>query len=375
MNLNPAAGWDELLDRVCEREVRQIWGAGFQASELRLYIEGLATQARRAPVGKGLQQTDLQQVFRRVFGRDADEPAGLLTARLPGLGAVAGNSGAREFIDPDFADVASSGDMSRYVSLPYEAASPLEGLQQPLGDLAREICLWRLGDSFAKLSVALECASQQENVSTVSSDLMSMMLDSGTSYGGRDIEIRDLHFENLAIDSCIDLGRVTLSSCTISTLTISRSDATTESGRLPKLKDCMIGKLEGALSKHDVPSGILIGTTTVEDFSAYAATNVAVMNSPLPTSVKVLITILRKLFVQSGSGRKYGAFKRGIPQDAVRFVDPICSLIKSRGFAQDVSLNKTLVLIPNRTKSAEALGIINGPNTSENPLIRSVRAL
>ena len=39
--LNPASGWDQMLQRVCEREVSQVWGVGFEAGDLRLFIEAL----------------------------------------------------------------------------------------------------------------------------------------------------------------------------------------------------------------------------------------------------------------------------------------------------------------------------------------------
>ena len=68
--LDPAAGWDRMLQRVCEREVSQIWGVGFEPSDLRIFIEGLATRARKSRDGRGLEDSGLRRVFRTVFGRD-----------------------------------------------------------------------------------------------------------------------------------------------------------------------------------------------------------------------------------------------------------------------------------------------------------------
>ena len=87
LSLDPASGWDKMLRLVCEREVNQVWGVGFEASDLRLFIEGLATRARKSRDGRGLDDSALRSVFRAVFGRDTDEPASLLTMRLPGLGS------------------------------------------------------------------------------------------------------------------------------------------------------------------------------------------------------------------------------------------------------------------------------------------------
>ena len=123
MSLDPAGGGDMLLQRVCERGVNQIWGVGFESGDLRLYIEALASQARKSLDGRGLEDSGLRGIFRTVFGHDADEPANLLTRRLPGLGAVPGRPGAREFIDADFADAAASGDIIRYVRAPFGSST------------------------------------------------------------------------------------------------------------------------------------------------------------------------------------------------------------------------------------------------------------
>ena len=91
ISLSPTAGWNSILDKVCNREVNQIWGAGFEGHDLRRFIEGLATRSRsHVSTGHGLQDSDTRAVFQTVFGRDADAPASLLTSRLPGLGAVPG---------------------------------------------------------------------------------------------------------------------------------------------------------------------------------------------------------------------------------------------------------------------------------------------
>ncbi|HET8638508.1 MAG TPA: NACHT domain-containing protein, partial [Acidobacteriaceae bacterium] len=192
--LDPAAGWDQMLQRVCEREVKQIWGVGFEATDLRLFIDGLATQARKSRDGRGLEESDLRTVFRSVFGRDADEPAHLLTGRLPGLGAVPGRAGAREFIDTDFADAGASGDVKRYIEAPFVQSSPLEDVQAPLGPLGREMAGWEVPDLTPKMSVALSQASRSQSLNATSADLISMLIDSQENYRGDQVYIEEATF-------------------------------------------------------------------------------------------------------------------------------------------------------------------------------------
>ena len=373
LSLNPAGGWNLMLQRVCEREVRQVWGVGFEASDLRLFIEALATQARKSPEGRGLEDSRLQSVFRAVFGRDADEPANLLTGRLPGLGSVPGRPGAREFIDVDFADAAASGDMIRYIEAPFVKSTLLENVIVPLGDLGRDMALAVLNDVGPKIWVALSQSGQNPSLAIASADLISMLNELQPSYEGSSISIQDAHFEVIIVDPEVDLSKITLRRCTINSVELSRTSTAKDVDHAPHFEDCVIGRLEGAFSKQDVPAGILTGSTSVEAYAAFSATNDAVMNTKLPDPVKVLLTILRKLFLQRGTGRQYRALRRGLPPRLVRYVDPIIAQLKTSGLAADAYLDRRTILIPNRVRSIDALAIINGPNTSTHPLIESVR--
>lgn len=373
--LNPADGWNELLNKVTEREVNQIWGVGFEASDLRHYIEGLASKARTLGEGRGLEDSDLEGVFKQVFGRDTDKPANLLTMRLPGLGSVPGRPGAREFIDLDFADAAASGDLGRYVASPFNAATALEGAVRPIGDLGRQIAANHVGGSVSRLSVALAQSSRHETLSATFSDIISMLIDQSSGYDGEQIQLHDASFQTVSLEPEYDFSKITFNNCIFSTLELGRVSKPAEGKNFPTLFNCLVDKLEGASSQADVPPQLLFGTTTVETYAAYTATNGAVMRTTLPDPVKVLLTILRKLFMQRGTGRQYGALRRGLPVGLTHYVDPIISQVKAKGFAEDVRLDRHIVLIPNRARSSDALAIINGPNTSTHPLIEAVKLL
>ncbi|WP_275227336.1 hypothetical protein [Novosphingobium album (ex Liu et al. 2023)] len=374
-SLDPASGWDEMLGKVCEREVKQIWGAGFEPSELRRFIEGLATEARRVEARKGLQESELRAVFHRVFGRDADEPTNLLTSRLPGLGAVPGKAGAREFIDADFADAAASGDICEFVDSPFGDNLKLKDIEIAIGYLGREILIKKIGSNYKKLSIALKKASDSERLNITSIDLICTMIDSSISYEGDFIDIRNGVFGNLEITTEIDISKVNFRNCLFSTLSLSRDSSHSEKVRFPKFWKCEIDKVIGAVSEDDIPTGIFNNGTIIKSYDDQSSTNDAVMSSNMQESVKVLVTILRKLFLQRGSGRLHSALKRGLPLRSTKFVDPLIELIKSHKFADDVSLDRRVILVPFRTKSAEALSIINGPNNNDSPLIRDARNL
>lgn len=373
--LDPASGWDQMLQRVCEREVSQVWGVGFEASDLRLFIEGLASRARKSRDGRGLEDGELRSVFRAVFGRDTDEPANLLTLRLPGLGSVPGRPGAREFIDIDFADAAASGDLTRYIESPFVVNTPLENVEVVLGELGREMAVARVADASTKVSVALSQSGQHTRMATTSADLISILIDQQSGYKCAPVSIEDANFDTITVDPELDFSAITLTRCIIGVVEFGRSSPISDISNPIRFHDCVIDRLEGAVSKTDVPAGVLTGSTSIETYAAFAATNGAVMKSTLPGPVKVLLTILRKLFLQRGTGRQYRALRRGLPAGLVKYVDPIINQIKAERFAENVYLDRRTILIPYRSRSADALEIINGPNTSNHPLLENVRRL
>ncbi len=373
--LDPANGWNQILDGVCDREVKQVWGVGFEASDLRRYLEGLATLSRKTPTVLGLEQTGLKSVFRSVFGRDADEPASLLTARLPGLAAKPGKPGAREFIDDDFRDAAASGDFRRYIEAPFGDGTPLVDISVGLGDLGRQMAILDTSDVAKKTSIAMRQSSLLPQLSVNTGDLLFTLMDLGLGYDGDYINIEDGHFENIIIDTELDFSKIKFVRCTINSLDLGHFTNFNLKSRILSFVDCVIGRVEGAVSLSDVPSGLFQGSTSVESFSAYAETNDAVMQTNLPDQLKVLLTILRKLFMQRGNGRQYSAFARGLPVSLKKYVIPITDQVKAQGFAQDIYLDRRTILIPNRSRRADAFSIINGPNTSTHALVMKVREI
>ena len=373
-SLPATTGWDTMLDRICEREVAQIWGVGVDPSALRLFIDGLATKARQyGRADAELQDSDLRDVFHEVFGRDADEPASLLASRLPGLGAVPGRSGARAFIDVDFYDAATSGDVNRFIESPYAAHNRLDNAKVTLGPLAVAMAAHKAEG--AKLSIALAQTNQNAALSVTAADLIAILSERREPYRGESMVIQDAHFDQITIDSELDLSKIEFLECTFARVELGRSSPEVEKRNLPRFRKCIIDRLEGAVSLADVPRGTLDFETSVERFIAFAETNDSVMEADLPLAVRVLIVVLRKLFMQRGSGRQKAALRRGLSPKAAAHVEEIITLICSHDFAEERTLDRRPIVMPNRSKSGQAIGIINGPNTSVHPLMRDARKL
>ncbi len=81
----PAAGWDALFRRICEREAEI--EAGIDPETVRRLIEHLATLARSSADGLGpLTPDQITSAFTEVCGYPPDDRGAVLLQRLPGLG-------------------------------------------------------------------------------------------------------------------------------------------------------------------------------------------------------------------------------------------------------------------------------------------------
>jgi hypothetical protein len=253
--------------------------------------------------------------------------------------------------------------------------TPLENITVPLRMLGREMAVANTIEVAAKVSVALSQSGHRKELYATTADLIFILGDFQYSYIASPIIISDANFDIINIDRELNFSLITFYQCIINKIEIAHSINDVNLQNTPRFLDCIIDQIDGAISKQDIPEEMLCGTTSVERFAGFTATNDAVMKSTLQPSVKVMLTILRKLFMQRGSGRQFSALRRGLPVNLLKYVDPIIALVKANGMADEVYVDRRIILVPNRTRTNDALGIINGPNTSNHPLIVSVRVL
>jgi hypothetical protein len=92
----------------------------------------------------------------------------------------------------------------------------------------------------------------------------------------------------------------------------------------------------------------------------------------LPLGEKVLLTVLKKIFIQSGSGRKENALLRGLDHNARRLVPAILRLLQSEGVISPYrrgGLDMT-IWVPNRGQMRRVAKIIESPHTCSDPLLK-----
>lgn len=383
----PAAGWHSLLQRICKRESEI--EVGVDPDTIRHIIERLASFARKTSDGLGpLLPDQVTQAFIEVVGQPPDDRGHVLIQRLPGLGVNVGKStdsdafnaqdGSRRFIDPTFAETAAAGDVFRYVEDPFHNhvdASEWMCSLQPLGvEVLAHRCA-TAGFADGKLSAAIGQACSNDRQGTLAADIVRALMTLGQRYTGsqafvRSVEIPELHFD----DAQCDMSALQFQEAVIHEVALSPEVAAEV---LPTFENSIVAELHGRVGWSDVPREKFPGTE-IDRFEDEASTNTAILRQAnLSPSTKVLMTVLRKLYVQKGRGRRENALFRGIDPSMRHLVTGVLGELRKEGFVTQAHYTDQVVWIPTRSteRRQRALRIINAPHDKSDSLVRSCSEL
>ena len=192
------------------------------------------------------------------------------------------------------------------------------------------------------------------------------------SYAGDQIYLRDGFFDEFEIYTHPNFSGVYFQECYFSRVEL---DMEIQGATSPRLRNCQIDELVGPISPDDIPENIIDDATEIGAFSQEAKTNADILALDIPMAVRVLLTVLRKLFVQSGSGRKESAFYRGLDTNARAYVSDILALLQANEFAHPHKINGPKIWMQNRAKSVDAKEILRAPQKHSHPILVKTRNL
>jgi hypothetical protein len=147
--------------------------------------------------------------------------------------------------------------------------------------------------------------------------------------------------------------------------------------RLPQFEGCYIDVLEGRSSRKDLPVGVFDDKCEFGRFSEAPESTTAITEMDLPLGTKVLLTVLRKIYFQSGSGRKENALHRGLDHHSRRLVGDVLRLLQTEKVISPyrrAGLDMT-IWIPDRSQTSRITKLITSPRTCKDPLISKVENL
>lgn len=374
-DLTAAEGWSHLLDKVCEREVRQVPGAPVEPATLRIVLERLATLARSLESGRGpIPAEQIIATYEAVFGQAPDSRTQTLLLRLPGLATTAGVENAREFLDDDLVDACRTGDVLRFIADPFGFDFDFSAAEVECGPVAIEGVAQGLSRFTSKhVSAAIsEALSRGFPIPAV--DLIRASIHANSEFVGPPVVVRDTNVHELDIYSDQDYSRVTFQDCWIDELTLYLSEGGA-TANLPTFRGCIIAAIAGVKGAKDLPLTKLGSSNEIESYQGFGMSNAEILTSEMPLSVGVLLTILKKTFFQSGGGRQEAALYRGLDHRARSYVEDILDLMERHGFLKRSKRAGPTLWLSSKDKLPEAWKIRERPMTSQHPLIKAVRKL
>jgi hypothetical protein len=376
----PAAGWHNLLDRICKRESEI--EVGVEPDTIRRIIERLATLARQSSDGLGpLLPEQVVQAFTEVVGQPPDDRGLVLIQRLPGLGINVGNvaspdafnaqDGSRRFIDQSFADSAAAGDVFHYIHNPHGCPVDASGWASSLQPMGIDVLACRCSiASFAagKLAAAMTKTTAREKQDALCADIARALIALDFSYQGPKLYIRDAVIPELMFDiDSQNLSELEFQEAIIKVLALSPS---VPASNLPIFVKCFIQEFEGRTSQSDLPATHFI-KCDIDSFENAAATNTEILRLDLPPGGKVLLTILRKLYLQKGRGRRENALSRGLDLSDRGLVPEVLKALRREGFVTQARYTDQCVWLPIRAadKRQRAHRILGSPHQCTDSLL------
>ena len=363
-----ALAWDQFLDKICSREADL--SSDIDSDAVRFLLEDLATRVRALSKGSGpLFESDLADAYKAATGYEPLEAARALLQRLPGLTARDQEAGARSFVDDEMMQALQAGPVARFIQSPYSSLS-IKGLAYPLTafgcSVARHLCNeMQLRD--AQFQVAAREAMHRWSEPTLALD---SILAGASSWGDDAFDAQDLRITNGLADT-IDLEdqpikNLALSECMVNRV---RHDSLRSSVKFDR---CQIIRLEGFSSLPEL-SDVFNHCDGAELDDRH--TNAAIVRSELQDTIKVLLVIIRKLFLQRGRGRMESALPRGLNENLQEYVSPVRDLLASEGIVFSHPTSRGTIWHGNRKFRARMLKILEHPTNPDEPLIKAAARL
>lgn len=374
-------GWDYLLDRIYQREERI--ETNLDGATLRLILERASTLARNSDNGLGpISRSDLFSAFKEVCGYEPDEQGILAIQRLPGLGIYRAEEESRCFVDKELADVCRGRELSSFLLAPYDFVKNviwvdvMDNCDRPISGIGAELAIRKLrknGDLSGLLRQSINFLNTRPALSCAKGDVAVILLRDameldiafpvdGLTFSGEIVEFSQ--------DSA-DLNLLNFRHCLFEHLQL-------ESGmvhdRLPVFDGCLFEKISGRASEQDLPKNRFLSSCDFSNFDSMG-TSEAIRAAAMSVGQKVLLVTLRKLFVQSLSGRAESALFRGLDVDERRYVSDVLRLLKRNQLATEYSRGDGVVWLPARKALDRVKRILSAPNECGEPIILEVRQL
>lgn len=361
-------GWNLLVARICDREAEI--SKNLDGRTLRSILERLATIARSTPDGLGpITQQQIRNAYIQICESEPDDQANLLLQRLPGLGVYRAEDDSRTFVDSELAEVCRAKDITDFILSPFAKLqddgwrSAISVVNSFAGEIAIDRVCRNLVETESKWQSVLESAvmalSDHSDLNTLKADTIAVAIESEIDIS-KNVVLDGEFFEHytLSVGNGCDQSKIIFRDCLFECIEI--GDSAT-SNILPTFQGCVFANVRGRSGVQDLPENRFDARCTFERFTDSAATQSSILSSQLTIGEKVILTLLRKLFVQSVSGRAESALIRGLDLNDRQLVPEAIRLLQQHGLIFDYNRGDGHVWVPVRKEINRARRILAAP--------------
>lgn len=363
----PAAGWRKFLSEISLREAKIL--TSVRPETIEKIIARVATLARGGASTTGpLSEEQLSQAFVSINGFQPDEEGQQVLLRLPGLTSSPESRGVemRSFADERLAEAAYGIDLSTFILDPHHEAHPLAGpatwvnASDGLGTQVAAEILMSENYSAGLVKAALAKRQNADRYDAVLADLVNVVASMPPD-GPRvhdQFLVSGVAFAELTISDHPVFDATTFSHCMIERLDVSGID---DESPMPRLQECLVSRILGVSALPKWLDHKFVGTE-IENFDSSTQTTNGILHLDIDLESRIALTVLRKLFLQSGSGRKTGALSRGIdPKDRV-IVSPVLAELVSQGWISKEGSGNKEFYIGLKSRRSDAKKALDSPS-------------
>lgn len=361
---DPGPGWHQILNALSSREAKI--DPKLDGPTVRRVLERVASHVRATENGLGpISPSDLVMIFREVCGYEPDEQGQQLLVRLPGLGIFRAGEESRIFIDEDFADACRAGDTTTFALAPWSITPWKTPPIRSMGSVGLAVFDTTLPQN-APTGVLGEAVIRAPGA--VALDIVRLGLRRGQSITPPSV-IREVQCDLLMLENEGSLqSDLVLQDCYFQKIQL---DDFPEGPGSVRLQSCYVNELYGPISASDLPPNVLDQDCVIERWGNEVTSNASAFQALRDTRLAVLVTMLRKLFFQSGGGRKEDAFFRGLNTDEQRYVPALIKLLERKGFISTYKRRGANVWQPNRSQVNRVSAIIRSPSVCDDDLVKA----
>ena len=248
--------------------------------------------------------------------------------------------------------------------------------QTTLGQLGIELGALqchRHGFNEGKLRTALQQAGKDDEQGELCLDLIQISKEMGFGFSGQPFAVRNVLVKDASFgDLQLDFSSISFRDCLFQRLEI---DVSAEVFQLPKFYSCYVGTLDGRVSQMDLPDGIFDKNCVFDSFGESSQNTAAILALPLSIGTKVLLTVLKKLYLQPGVGRKESALFRGLDHRARALVPDVLDLLVREELAIRSTVGEEPVWLPTRSESLRVRRLVSSPLGSSDHLIKKANSI